>query len=300
MPFVKLVKNRSYFSRYQVKFRRRREGKTDYYARKRLITQDKNKYNSPKYRLVVRFTNTEVICQIVYAKIDGDYVLGQAKSTELTRYGLAAGLKNYAASYCTGLLLARRVLQSLGLADTYKGQVNVNGEDYNVEAGDDGPRPFRAYLDVGLTRTTTGNRVFAAMKGVVDGGIEVPHGVQRFVGFDKEKKELDAKKLRSALFGGPVAGYMRQLSKDDEDRYKLQFAGYIKAGVTADKLEAVYKGVHKKIREDPAFKKKTPKERGDQKQKRWNASKLSLQQRKDRVRQKKESFLKQQGQEGEN
>jgi len=31
------------------------EGKTDYYARKRLITQDKTKYNSPKYRLVVRF-----------------------------------------------------------------------------------------------------------------------------------------------------------------------------------------------------------------------------------------------------
>lgn len=60
--------------------------------------------------------------------------------------------------------------------------------------------------------------------------------MQRFVGFDKEKKELDAKKLRSALFGGPVAGYMRLLSKDDEDRYKLQFAKYIKAGITADKV----------------------------------------------------------------
>lgn len=47
--------------------------------------------------------------QIIYAKIDGDYVLGQAKSSELARYGLAAGYKNYAASYSTGLLLARRV-----------------------------------------------------------------------------------------------------------------------------------------------------------------------------------------------
>lgn len=299
MPFVKVVKNRSYFSRYQVKYRRRREGKTDYYARRRLITQDKNKYNSPKYRLVVRFTNKELICQIIYAKIDGDYVLGQAKSSELSKYGLAAGYKNYAASYCTGLLLARRVLQKLGLADTYKGQVNVTGEDYNVEAGDDGPRPFRAYLDVGLTRTTTGNRVFAAMKGVVDGGIEVPHGVQRFVGYDKEKEELDAKKLRSALFGGPVAVYMRMLSKEDEDRYKLQFAEYIKAGITADKLESLYKGVHKKIREDPSFTKKTPKAHGDKPQKRWNAAKISLAQRKDRVRQKKESFLKQQQQQRE-
>ncbi len=55
MPFVKVQKTKAYFKRYQVKFRRRREGKTDYRARKRLITQDKNKYNSPKYRLVVRF-----------------------------------------------------------------------------------------------------------------------------------------------------------------------------------------------------------------------------------------------------
>jgi len=48
------VKNSTYFKRFQVKFRRRRDGKTDYYARKRLVVQDKNKYNTPKYRLVVR------------------------------------------------------------------------------------------------------------------------------------------------------------------------------------------------------------------------------------------------------
>lgn len=40
------------------------EGKTDYRARKRLVTQDKNKYNTPKYRLVVRFTNTDIACQV--------------------------------------------------------------------------------------------------------------------------------------------------------------------------------------------------------------------------------------------
>ncbi len=40
------------------------EGKTDYRARKRLVAQDKNKYNTPRYRLVVRFTNTDVICQV--------------------------------------------------------------------------------------------------------------------------------------------------------------------------------------------------------------------------------------------
>ena len=41
--------------------------------------------------------------------------------------------------------------------------MQATGEDYNVEAGDD-RRPFRALLDVGLVRTTTGNRVFGALK----------------------------------------------------------------------------------------------------------------------------------------
>lgn len=45
-----------------MKYKRRRQGKTDYYARKRLVTQAKNKYGAPKYRLVVRFTNKDIIC----------------------------------------------------------------------------------------------------------------------------------------------------------------------------------------------------------------------------------------------
>jgi large subunit ribosomal protein L5e len=65
---------------------------------KRLIAQDKNKYNSPKYRLVVRFTNTDVICQIVYSKIRGDICMTAAYSHELKRYGIKVGLTNYAAA----------------------------------------------------------------------------------------------------------------------------------------------------------------------------------------------------------
>ena len=90
------------------------EGKTDYFARKRLIIQDKNKYNAPKYRLVVRLTNTDIICQIVNAKIDGDVTLASAYAHELPRYGIKVGLKNYSAAYCTGLLLARRVRERGG------------------------------------------------------------------------------------------------------------------------------------------------------------------------------------------
>jgi len=61
MVLKKNIKTKAYHKRYQVKWRRRREGKTDYYARKRLITQDKRKYNSPKYRMVVLFTNRYVL-----------------------------------------------------------------------------------------------------------------------------------------------------------------------------------------------------------------------------------------------
>jgi len=76
-----------------------------------LIIQDKDKYNSPKYRLVVRFTCSKVICQIIYATIKGDKILTSAESTELKRFGLKAGLTNYASAYATGLLVARRLLR---------------------------------------------------------------------------------------------------------------------------------------------------------------------------------------------
>ena len=57
MGYIKVLKTAAYSKRFQVKYRRRREGKTDYQARRRLVIQDKNKYNMPKYRLVVRMTN---------------------------------------------------------------------------------------------------------------------------------------------------------------------------------------------------------------------------------------------------
>lgn len=63
----------------------------------------------------------------------------------------------------------------LNLASKYEGVEEVNGEEFTVEYGGEGARPFRAFLDVGLTRTTTGNRVFSVLKGAVDGGIDIPH-----------------------------------------------------------------------------------------------------------------------------
>ncbi|CAI4810208.1 AIF_collapsed_G0052780.mRNA.1.CDS.1 [Saccharomyces cerevisiae] len=169
------AKSSAYSSRFQTPFRRRREGKTDYYQRKRLVTQHKAKYNTPKYRLVVRFTNKDIICQIISSTITGDVVLAAAYSHELPRYGITHGLTNWAAAYATGLLIARRTLQKLGLDETYKGVEEVEGEYELTEAVEDGPRPFKVFLDIGLQRTTTGARVFGALKGASDGGLYVPH-----------------------------------------------------------------------------------------------------------------------------
>jgi len=288
MGFVKVVKNKQYFKRYQVKFKRRREGKTDYQARKRLIFQDKNKYNTPKYRLIVRLSNRDITCQIAYARIEGDRIVCAAYSHELPRFGVKVGLTNYAAAYSTGLLVARRILQKLGLDSLYSGCVDVTGEEYLVEPLDDGPGAFRCYLDVGLTRTTTGARVFGAMKGAVDGGLNIPHSVKRFPGYNAEEKTLDAAVHREHIFGQHVAKYMKELEGDDEEAYKRQFSRYINLGIRADDIESIYKKAHASIRSDPAYAKKSEKTGT---KKRWNKAKQTLQQRKDYVAKRKSDYL---------
>ena len=249
MGHVKVLKNAAYSKRYNVKFRRRREGKTDYQARKRLIVQDKNKYNSPRYRLCVRITNKDIICQIIYSKIVGDFCVCAAYSHELPKYGMKVGLTNYAACYATGLLCARRLLKKLGMDEDYEGQTEVDGEQFLVEQEGE-KRPFTALLDVGLVRTSTGAKVFGALKGAVDGGLNIPHSEKRFPGYDREGKDFDAETHKKYIFAGHVAEYMELLEEEDPDRYATQFAKYIEEELAGDELEEKWGEVHAAIRED--------------------------------------------------
>jgi len=291
MPFVKVVKCKAYFKRYQVKYRRRREGKTDYYARKRLCVQDKNKYNTPKYRMVVRFSNKDIVCQIAYAKIEGDEIVCAAYAHELPKFGVKVGLTNYAAAYCTGLLLARRMLQKLELDKIYEGQTEVDGDEYMVESEDNQPGAFHCFLDVGLVRTTTGARIFGALKGAADGGLEIPHSTKRFPGYDNEGGDFNAEIHRNHIFGKHVSDYMTMLKDDDDDAYKRQFSQYIKNGIAPESVEEMYKKAHAGIREDPSHTKKEPAVK-EGKVKRWNRAKISRQQRQARVAQIKAHHLK--------
>jgi len=255
MAFVKVRKTKPYFKRFQTKYRRRREGRTDYQARRNMIIQDRDKYNTPKYRLVVRRSNTQIICQITYATIRGDHVFSQASSYELKRYGVTAGLTNYAAAYATGLLVARRLLKKAGMDKLYAGQTKVDGNDYDVaQHANEDRRPFLAVLDVGLARTTTGNRAFGALKGATDGGLNVPHNTKRFPGSSHgEDSKYDAKKHKERIFGVHVQTYMNLLKKEGADAYKKQFSHWDeclkKAGV--DTVEKLYTKVHTEIRNKP-------------------------------------------------
>ena len=128
--------------RYLVAFRRRREGRTDYYQRTKLVVAD-----AP--RMVVRRTNRHVLIQLVTAEMEGDKTLVSANSSELEQYGYTGATANTPAAYLTGMLFAAKA----------------------KKAGQD-----RAILDIGLNRATPGARVFAALKGAVDAGLEIPYG----------------------------------------------------------------------------------------------------------------------------
>ncbi|EAN83816.1 60S ribosomal protein L5, putative [Trypanosoma cruzi] len=269
MPFVKVVKNKAYFKRFQVKYRRRREGKTDYQARRQMVLQDKTKFGTPKYRLVVRITNRDIIAQVVQAKVVGDEVVMAAYSHELPQFGIQHGLTNYAAAYATGLLVARRMLTKLGLANKFEGTKEADGSYSAVrtkadDQGDDEKRfPFKAILDVGLARTTTGARVFGVMKGAVDGGLAVPHRPNRFPGYDKEKDSLNAKAHRDRILGLHVAEYLKQVREEassNPEESTCQFSKYIKDKVVPNELEGMYKKAHAAIRADP-MKRRARKER---------------------------------------
>lgn len=227
--------------------------------------------------------------------VDGDRVLAQSTSRELPRYGLTVGLKNYAAAYCTGLLCARRLLQKLGLDDVYEGNTEVDGEivsteyekkKYFVDEVDEDKRPFRCFLDVGCKATTTGCRIFGALKGAADGGLDIPHSEKRFPGYDRDAKEYDAEMHKERIFGGHVGEYMEYLDEEDNQKYQEHFRLFIAADVDADGLEELYESCHAAIRENPASE-KAAEHTADKSFKR--KSKLTLDERKARVQAKKDA-----------
>jgi len=122
------------------------------------------------------------------------------------------------------------------------------------------------------------------MKGCSDGGIYVPHSETRFYGYDPESKEYNAEAHRDRIFGKHVADYMTSLKDSDEDSYNRQFARFIKEGINAGNLTDLYKKAHDAIRSNPEHAVKSEKKVV---KKRWTAKKITLQERKARISNKK-------------
>ena len=186
--------------RYRVPFRRRREGKTNYRARRALVL-------SKVPRLVVRLTLKHAIVQVIEAEAVGDRVVVSAHSRELAKtYGWLSSGGNVPSAYLTGLLCG------------FKAKAN------GVE---------KAFLDIGLHIPSKGTRIFAALKGVLDAGVEVPHSE-------------DILPDETRISGQHIADYGANLASDPEV-YRQKFSASLKRGSHPEKLSEHFSAVKDKI-----------------------------------------------------
>ncbi|MCK4266732.1 MAG: 50S ribosomal protein L18 [Thermoplasmata archaeon] len=127
--------------RFHVQFRRRRKGKTDYRQRKNLLM-------SGLPRAIVRCSSNNTFVQFADFKPEGDVIIASASTKELQKMGWKHHTGNTPAAYLAGYLAAKRA--KLGKVD-------------------------KAVLDLGLRTPTKGSKVFAALKGMLDAGMDIPH-----------------------------------------------------------------------------------------------------------------------------
>jgi large subunit ribosomal protein L18 len=163
---------------YRIHFRRRREGKTNYKKRLKLLL-------SEKPRLVYRKTLKYIIGQIINFDKKGDVTLVGITSKILKKYGWKFACDNTPASYLTGYLLGKMAL-SKGIKE--------------------------AVLDIGLYTSTKGGRMYAFAKGAIDAGLNVPCDEEMFPSEDRIKglhisEEVaknfeEVKKNIEVMFGG--------------------------------------------------------------------------------------------------
>jgi large subunit ribosomal protein L18 len=129
------------FKTYTVSYRRKREGKTDYRKRLRLLL-------ACKLRLVVRKSLTDITAQIIEYNEKGDKVIAAARSSELKKLGWGYNCRNTPSAYLLGLLIAKKAKEK---------------------------KVRDAILDIGPNKSVPGSRVYALLKGAVDNGLNIPH-----------------------------------------------------------------------------------------------------------------------------
>lgn len=172
---------------YRVPFRRRREGKTDYRKRMKLLL-------SRKHRVVVRKSNKNIRMQLVSADNFGDKTLVAAISSELSKYGYEGGKSNCPAAYLTGLLFGKRAREA-------------GFEESN--------------LDIGLHTPVHGSNVYAALKGALDSGLVIPHDPVVFPSDDRISGSHIATFFNKPSFGDMFHSVKDKIISDGETEEEI-------------------------------------------------------------------------------
>ncbi|MBI5398006.1 50S ribosomal protein L18, partial [Candidatus Woesearchaeota archaeon] len=162
-----------------VQHRRKRTGRTDYKKRLAIL-------KSEQPRLVIRKSLKHITAQLVEYHPDGDRIIASAHSRDLAKMGWKGYTANTSAAYLVGLLIGKRASQK---------------------------KIKNAVLDIGLA--TKGSKIFAAVKGAVDGGLDIPHN---HAILPKDER----------IRGGHVVNYAAALKKDAA-AYQRRFSRYTAA-----------------------------------------------------------------------
>ena len=185
---------------YSVPLRRRRENKTDYRKRLKLL-----KSKTPRF--VVRKSLNATVCQIVKYDTKGDVTVVTATSTDLKKQGWKGHGGNISSAYLTGYLCGLKAKKK---------------------------KIKDAVLDAGLYRSTKGSRIYAALKGALDAGLEIPHS-------DKILPKDDR------ISGRHVEEYAKKLSTD-KDKYNIIFSYYIKNKLSPESITKHFTEVKSKLK----------------------------------------------------
>jgi large subunit ribosomal protein L18 len=184
-----------------IDFRRKREGKTDYRKRLKLLL-------GRRPRIVIRVSLKNIIVQFAEYSEKGDKVIESANSKEIEKkFGWKASRNNLPASYLTGLLAGKKAIKK-GLKE--------------------------AILDLGLVDSVKGSKIYAAVKGAIDAGLNIPLS-----------KEILPDE--NAIKGMHIADYAKKLLQENKGKYEKMFSLYIKKGIKPEDLPKHFEEIKKKI-----------------------------------------------------
>lgn len=185
---------------YTVRFRRKRTGKTDYKQRLKLLLVKKP-------RIAVRKSLKNILMQVIEYRPNGDCVLVSAHTRELEKIGWKANKVNLPTGYLCGYLLGKKAIAR---------------------------KIKKCIFDIGMYTSVKGCVLYAALKGLVDAGLDIPHSKEIFP-------------PESRIKGEHIAAWAKKLKADSEEKFKKVFSKYLKQSFDPEKMPSHFEEIKNKI-----------------------------------------------------